>query len=322
MSLRLYTIRSDCYNPYHNQAIEEYLLNSVDENSVILYLWQNDNTVFIGKNQNAYDEARIEELENNKGYLARRISGGGAVYHDLGNLNFTFVSSKNNYDLDKHNEVILKAMSLLGIEAYKNGRNDLLIDGRKFSGHAYYLGKQKCFHHGTIMLDVDEDKLQKYLNVSLLKLKSKNVSSVKSRVINLKQINDKLDVEMVVDALIQTFKEVYDGEITTLHEKDLDLKELEKLENKFANPEWKYGMEIDYPYVKEKRFDWGTVKIKYDLFDDYIKDIVIYTDSLDTDVIENIPEMLIGKRLSKINDSCISQINDVIKMMKENDYEI
>ncbi|MBO4358960.1 MAG: lipoate--protein ligase, partial [Erysipelotrichaceae bacterium] len=137
-------IDTSCKVPYRNQALEEYLLDQVDSKSLILYLWQNQRTVVIGKNQDAFNECNIERLENDGGYLARRLSGGGAVYHDLGNLNFTFLSHKVNYDVDRQDKVILDAMNRLGFDAEKNGRNDLLIDGRKFSGHAYYSRGDRC----------------------------------------------------------------------------------------------------------------------------------------------------------------------------------
>ncbi|MGM9617603.1 lipoate--protein ligase family protein [Butyricicoccus sp.] len=140
-------------NPYHNIALEE----------CILYLWQNRNTVVIGRNQHAENECRVQELQKDGGFLARRLSGGGAVYHDLGNLNFTFLAYENHFDISSQNEVILRAVKRLGVQAEKNGRNDLTVDGKKFSGHAYYKTGGRCYHHGTLMVDVDYTKLAAYL---------------------------------------------------------------------------------------------------------------------------------------------------------------
>ena len=175
MVTKLTYIESDQVNPYKNLAVEEYLLLHCEPQECILYLWQNQNTVVIGRNQNAWKECKVESLEENGGHLARRLSGGGAVYHDLGNLNFTFLVSKENYSIDRQLEVIVKAVQKLGAKAEKSGRNDILIDGKKFSGNAFYRHGDHCYHHGTIMVAVDKERLGSYLTVSTAKLQSKGV---------------------------------------------------------------------------------------------------------------------------------------------------
>ena len=155
MSKRLTVIEGISTSPYENLALEEWLLNHVAADEVILYLWQNQHTVVIGKNQNAWKECNITTLEADGGHLARRLSGGGAVYHDLGNLNFTFLAQKENYDVSKQTDVILNALAALGIVAEKSGRNDILVDGRKISGNAFYDHKGRCYQHGTLLLNVD-----------------------------------------------------------------------------------------------------------------------------------------------------------------------
>lgn len=166
-------IESNQFSPYRNLAVEEYLLLHCEDKECILYLWQNQNTVVIGRNQNAWKECRTTKLEEEGGHLARRLSGGGAVYHDLGNMNFTFLINKEEYDLDRQLQVIIGAMEILGLKAEKSGRNDILIDGKKFSGNAFYEQEKHCYHHGTIMVGVNMETLSRYLTVSKDKLKSK-----------------------------------------------------------------------------------------------------------------------------------------------------
>jgi len=167
---------SEEYNPWYNLALEEYLIDRVEEDEIILYLWQNEHTVVIGRNQNAWKECRCSKLEERDGgYLARRLSGGGAVYHDLGNLNFTFLMERDDYDLHKQLSVILDAVKKLGIEAEFSGRNDLTAQGKKFSGNAFYFGTDKAYHHGTILYDTEIEPLLEYLSVSSEKIKTKGI---------------------------------------------------------------------------------------------------------------------------------------------------
>ena len=315
---QLYVIDSKNYIPYYNQALEEYLLDYVNQESLILYLWQNQNTIVIGKNQNPFNECNVEKLENDNGYLARRLSGGGAVYHDLGNLNFTFLSHKDNYDVVKQTKVILDAINKLGMNAELNGRNDLLIDGKKFSGHAYYSRGNKCYHHGTIMYDVNQNSLSNYLTVSMLKLKDKAVSSVKSRVINLKSLKDDLTLDDIRQSLIDALEENYHLKVQYLDENDLDLDRIRELEKYYASDDWRYGKQKHYQYTIEKKFDFGIVRIAYDLKNRIIDDIAIYSDSLNTESIEKLVELLIQKDIDKIDNDEYDDIQkQIVEFIKE-----
>lgn len=202
-------VYSTSNDPWFNLSVEEYLLSCVQKDEVILYLWQNQNTIVIGKNQNPWKECSCDEFERNGGKLARRLSGGGAVFHDLGNLNFTFIMDKNLYDLNKQLSIILNSCKNLGINAEFTGRNDITVNGRKFSGNAFYFAKDSAYHHGTILIDTNFEKLTKYLQVSKEKIDSKGIKSVKSRVVNLKSIKKDLTVEKMMKELKQNFIKVY-----------------------------------------------------------------------------------------------------------------
>ena len=238
--------------------------------------------------------------------MARRLSGGGAVYHDTGNLNFTFITSDADFDLAKQDEVILNALKKLNIKAEVNGRNDLTIDGRKFSGHAYYHTNKNSLHHGTIMVSVNENSLTDYLNVSKKKLTSKKVESVRSRIINLNELNSSITVNELKNELIMSFIETYNSNPTILSEEDLDKDEIRRRADRFASSQWKYDRPETFDKEKEQRFSWGTVTVKYSEEAGLISNSAIYTDSLNTNELIKLPSKLKGRRI----DSTLYEIAD------------
>ena len=291
----LYYIETESLNPYYNLALEEYLLDTLPADSVLLYLWQNEKTVVIGKNQSSSNEVNIEALQEDNGHLVRRLSGGGAVYHDTGNLNFTFIMNEKSFDVQKQTQVILLALNKLGIQAEINGRNDLTINGCKFSGHAYYHTKGNSYHHGTIMVNVDPDALTKYLHVSKQKLASHNVKSVKSRTVNLIDILPSLTIPMLKEKLKEVFEEVYQGIATCIYEKDLNPEKMHLLEKKYSDPSRIYDKQEKYDFSKEKKYPWGITAIHYSLQDNRLSKLCIYTDALQTDLLEQLPKKLLHK---------------------------
>lgn len=292
---------SESMNPWHNLAVEEALLYQVPENTIILYLWQNQRTVVVGKNQNCWQECNIDKLEKDGGYLARRLSGGGCVYHDDKNLNFTFLANEQDYDVDLQMEVVLQAVKLLGLKAEKNGRNDIIIDGRKFSGNAFYEKDGKCYHHGTILIDTNSDDMKRYLNVSQDKLKSKGVVSVKARVVNLKELSPDISVDTMKKALLKAAKDVY-GITPILLKDDIYDKELiKKLEEKNASWEWRFGKQIPFSWEKKKRFVWGEIHIVLNVNEGTIRNAVLYSDAMDGEFIDMITKSMIGLRFGSWN---------------------
>jgi lipoate-protein ligase A len=293
--MKLTVIQTDNTDPYVNLATEEYITFNAEEDEIILFLWQNAHTVVIGKNQNPWRECNVEAIKRDNIYLARRMSGGGAVYHDLGNLNFTFIAKDGLFDVERQTDVILLACRLLGINAAKTGRNDLTVTGRKFSGHAYFSSHGFNYHHGTIMMDVKGDDLSKYLNVSAAKLKSKGVESVRSRVTNLREHVDgalgSADTKELIlamqDAMIKAASREYGCEAVMEELPQIP----QELLDKYASEEWRLGTKIPFTRNIEHRFEWGGVEIQLAMKGEYIRDCRIYSDALETevfDVLENL----------------------------------
>lgn len=292
-------IETDNTYPYRNLAMEEYLLLHCGKEECILYLWQNRNTVVIGRNQNAWKECLVSKLEEENGYPVRRLSGGGAVYHDLGNLNFTFLVRKENYDVNRQLNVILEAVKKLGIHAEKSGRNDILIDGHKFSGNAFYEQGDCCYHHGTLMVNVNLGELSRYLTVSKDKLKSKGVDSVRARVTNLTEYAPDLTVDVLKQKLLEAFEEVYGLKANILKDADLDAEEVEERTQKFASWDWIFGRKLDFQYELANRFPWGQITLQLKVKNGKIEDVNVYSDSMRPSLIDEISRYLKNVRYDK-----------------------
>ena len=297
--MKLKIIRTDNTNPYENLALEEHLTLNAKEDEVLLYLWQNEHTVVIGRNQNPWRECDVEAINRDGIYLARRMSGGGAVYHDMGNLNFTFIARDGLFDIERQTDVILLACRLLGINAVKTGRNDLTVDEKKFSGHAYFSTGGCNYHHGTIMMNVVPDDLSKYLNVPDEKLKSKGVESVRSRVTNLcEYIKDEklaektlpVQIEAMKNSLVMAAEKIYDTEALSA----VAPKTPEELINKYSSEEWRLGTRIPFEKDIIHRFEWGEVEIQLSMMGKYIKNVKIYSDALETEVFSVVEDLLRG----------------------------
>lgn len=280
--------------PYYNLATEEYLLNNVKENECILYLWQNRHTVVIGKNQNCWKECKVDKLAEEGGFLARRLSGGGAVFHDLGNLNFTFLIHKKDYDVSRQLKVITEAAAKFGVNAVQTGRNDILADGRKFSGNAFYETGDRCYHHGTIMVNVDMDYLPRYLNVSLKKMRSKGVDSVKARVVNLTDFNPDITIESMIKAMLESFGDVYGCKPTPLEGSRINQAAIDKLTEKYASDEWRLGKSIDFTCEMDERYEWGSVTLQFVVSEGKVSQCEVYSDAMDAEFIPVIRQCLEG----------------------------
>ena len=314
---KLIIAKSESNNPYLNLAYEEYLFNTLPEDAFILYLWQNDNTVVIGLNQNALRECDIRALKESGGYLARRKTGGGAVYHDKNNLNFTYIAHNADYDVERQYNIIRKALKGFGIHTGLSGRNDLTAaDGRKFSGSAFLKREEKCLHHGTLLLDTDTEKMLKYLTVNREKLQSKGVLSVRSRVVNLKEINNAITTEKVKEALIDAAKDIIKAKIIEFSDvKKADRIVLKRLETEYRNEKFIIGDRLKFQAASEKRFQWGTARVEFNIEKGIIESLKVYTDSLDTTLSARIESALYRVNLEK-EDFEDKAVDDIYKLIK------
>ena len=288
-------IRGDSFDPWHNLAVEALLFETLSPDEVVFYLWQNRNTVVIGRHQNAWQECRVKLLEDEGGKLARRSTGGGAVYHDLGNLNFTFIVPREYYDVRRQLSVIRRAVATFGIEAAFTGRNDLVAAGAKFSGNAFKFTEKTGMHHGTVLVSVDMDRLGRYLVPGKDKLKAKGIESVRSRVCNLAALNPAVTIPALVDALEAAFIETY-GPADRLTVADLDPARLQQLEQQYASWDFRLGRALPFDATLERRFPWGGVTLELSLKEGAILRASVYSDAMDEGMIARVGPALTGVR--------------------------
>ena len=267
-------------DPRRNLAAESALFEELEEGELVLYLWQNDHTVVIGRNQNVRRECDLPAMKKDGVILVRRASGGGAVYHDAGNQCFTFLTRDDIYDERRQTEVIRKALAYEGIESEFSGRNDLLADGRKFSGNAYYHHAGASYHHGTLLIHTDLNALGRYLKPDPVKLQRRGVRSVVSRVINLTELKPDLTAEKVRRDLIRALEEEY-GQ-PAVFRKEPDEQRVLEWQRKYSDPHWIYGEKEKETCYMEKRFDWGYAGIALDIKEGVIQKARVDTDAMET----------------------------------------
>lgn len=287
----LYFAEGQTFDPYFNLAMEKWLCDHL-EGQLILYLWQNEHTVVIGKNQNPLKECRLAALRQDGGLLARRCSGGGAVYHDLGNLNFTILMPSDQFDLHKQCSVLLQAVRQFGINAQFSGRNDLTVEGRKFSGNAFYHGPYGSFHHGTLLVDTDGEKVGRYLRVSQAKLKGNGVDSVRRRIINLKECAPDITIDKLKTALREVMQQVYGQPGTPWSWTAQQLTEIRQLANEYQSEAWLLPDKFQADLCLEKRFGWGEIQVQLQLQPQRITACRLYSDAMDEVAISTLQQLL------------------------------
>lgn len=315
---KLKVFLSDSLNPHLNLATEEWIFHNLDPSQQVLFLWRNEETVVIGRNQNPWSECNLAKMKDDKVHLARRTTGGGAVFHDLGNTNFTFLSPKESYKRDHNVEVIFQALKQFGIQGEASGRNDLLIpfpEGpRKFSGSAYREKKDRAFHHGTLLLHADLTRLGQYLTPNPKKLQAKGKESVRARVANLTEVVSHLEHTKIVEAMIWSFEKFYDAkaELVTLDLQSLPkTPELKEQYDILSSWNWLYGNTLDFTHKMDDYLSLGFFDFHFKVEEGRIADLQIYTDCLYPQLIEELTESLKGWPYK--GDS----VREVLKPLKE-----
>ncbi|MGO2279071.1 lipoate--protein ligase [Psychrobacter sp. AOP7-D1-21] len=300
--MKLRILKSAVTNPWFNLATEDWIFNTLNPDSHTLFLWRNSETVVIGRSQNPWVECKTDKMEADDIFLARRQSGGGAVFHDLGNTNFTFLSPKDDYDQEANFTIIINALKKLGIEATLSGRNDMQVGDRKISGSAFKHAADRSFHHGTLLVNANMQKLGDYLNPHPLKLKAKGIKSVRARVANLVEFNETINHETLSDAIIEAFCE-YHGE--TAQVEQLDEASLAKQPTlntyyqQMADWDWRFGKTPEFTHHIETRFDWGIMDVHMDVKQAIIREVVIFSDALNIELIDLLKDTLTGIKYSK-----------------------
>lgn len=305
-------------NPYINLAIEEYLFSSTNDD--IFMLWQNEPTIVIGKNQNPFSEINMNFVKENGIHIARRITGGGAVYHDLGNVNYTFISKQKEdgqIDFEYFTMPILESLKSNGIPAILSGRNDLLVDGKKFSGNAQHTHDGRVLHHGTLLFDTDLDILTLALKVDPDKIKSKAIQSTRSRVTNLKRyFPQDTNAADFINLISEHVQKQFNAEISQAP----ICKEVDELAKRNASEEWlfpKSSYLSTYTVTKKQKYDFGIVKLELNMSNDKVTDIKITGDFFGNKDISILESLIKNKSIGELCE-LIEQINvsDFIFNMK------
>lgn len=288
----------DITDPRINLALEEYLLRNLDTSEDVLLFYINEPSIIIGRSQNTLAEINHEYVKEHGIHVVRRLSGGGAVYHDLGNLNFSFISNNeagNFRNFQKFTAPVIRVLNEMGVPAELNGRNDILVDGKKISGNAQYTTPKRMYSHGTLLLNSDLSQVAASLNVKQNKIEAKGIKSVRSRVANISEyLSEPMDTKTFRERILRgVFRDQPD--ITQYHLTDADWAGVDQLvQERYGNWGWNFGRSPDFNILKSNRFAMGEVEACIDVQRNEIKSIKIYGDFLGQGEIADVELALTG----------------------------
>ena len=312
-------IVSKSNKPDFNIAMEEYCFKKMKEQDKIFILWINEPSIIVGKHQNTIEEINTEYVKEHGIHVVRRISGGGAVYHDLNNLNYTIISNENKgveFNFKTFSEPVIQTLAELGVKAEFSHRNDIIIDGKKICGNAQAYINGRIMHHGCLLFDTDLTVLSKALEAPKDKIKSNSIKSVKSPVDNiLPHLQEKISVDEFANRILEQMKRKF-PEMKEYYLSEIDLEIIEKnRKEKFDSWEWNYGYSPKFNISREKRFKAGKVQVSADIENSAIQKIKFYgTFFGNNDDVSQVEEALTGVRYNK------KDVREFLSNIPFNDY--
>jgi lipoate-protein ligase A len=305
-------------DPHINLALEEYILRNITSDETFLLFYVNEPSIIIGKNQNTIEEINQEYVTKNNIHVVRRISGGGAVYHDLGNLNFSFITNFEKTKFSNYKEFtgpVIKALGKMGANAEQSGRNDIIIEGKKVSGNAQFTSRNRMFSHGTLLLDSHIGNVVSALKVKAGKIESKGIKSIRSRVANICEfLPSKITMEsfkqIILESIFNTSSWFPQLELTT----DDWNKVYQIADTKYRTWQWNYGISPKFNLRRTARFPIGEIDIMMNIDKGYINSIKVYGDFFGQSDICNFENLLTNVRYEK------SDIQSALAGIDLNDY--
>ncbi|OYN66293.1 lipoate--protein ligase [Bacillus safensis] len=306
------------YDPMINLAIEEYCLKYLDPEETYLLFYINQPSIIIGKNQNTIEEINTKYVEDNGIKVVRRLSGGGAVYHDKGNLNFSFITKDDGdsfHNFKKFTEPVIKALEKLGVKAELSGRNDIMADGRKISGNAQFATRGRIFSHGTLLFDSEIEHVVSALNVKKEKIESKGIKSIRSRVANISELMDqKMTTEEFRKILLSYIFDT-NGDVPQYRLTEKDWEKIHEISrDRYQKWEWNYGRSPKFNLQHSKRFPAGSIDLRLEVKKGMIQDCKIFGDFFGVGDIADIEKRLIGQQYDR------KIISDVLEDMDMRHY--
>ncbi|WP_144522794.1 lipoate--protein ligase [Bacillus pumilus] len=306
------------YDPMINLAIEEYCLKYLDPEETYLLFYINQPSIIIGKNQNTIEEINTKYVEDNGIKVVRRLSGGGAVYHDKGNLNFSFITKDDGdsfHNFKKFTEPVIQALEKLGVKAELSGRNDIMADGRKISGNAQFATRGRIFSHGTLLFDSEIEHVVSALNVKKEKIESKGIKSIRSRVANINELMDqKMTTEEFRKILLSYIFDT-NGDVPQYQLTEKDWEKIHEISReRYQKWEWNYGRSPKFNLQHSKRFSAGSIDLRLEVKKGMIQDCKIFGDFFGVGDIAGIEKRLIGQQYDR------KTISDVLEDMDMRHY--